>query len=70
MKTNSSGTTSVNLIKQYSNTNYQIIITQGVYTNTGTDIRSRYVQNKTVSSFNTSSASGINFNWFTFGYIA
>lgn len=62
-------TVSVDLPISFSDTNYDIIITQGVFANSGSDIRTRYIQSKTTSSFSTSCASGIPFCWCAYGFI-
>ena len=63
LKTNSSATASVTIPIKMADTNYNILIGDGVYASTSSDIRVRYVQNKTTTGFTTSSASGISFSW-------
>lgn len=61
------GTVSVNLLIPFSDTNYSVTITQGLYAAEYADIRDRYIKSKTKNSFVTSSASSVRFTWFACG---
>lgn len=65
----SSGNVTVDLPVPFQNTEYDVFISQGVFATYNADIRARYIQSKTVSSFSTSSASGIPFCWRAYGFI-
>lgn len=68
--TNSSGTASVTIPVEMSDTNYTVLIGDGVFAYANVDIRVRYVQSKTTTGFTTSSASGISFIWQVSGVAA
>ena len=51
------------LIIPFSNTNYHINITQGLFNSNASDIRNRYIRTKETNKFITSSISGIGFYW-------
>ena len=65
----SNSTATVDLPISYENTNYDINLTQGVFAGANADIRARYIQTKTASSFTTSCASGVSFCWRAYGFI-
>lgn len=51
------------LIIPFADTNYNINITQGIFTSNASDIRNRYIKSKESNKFITSSISGIAFYW-------